>query len=123
MDKQQSSIPPVEVELRLERLGRLEQVVGVELKPTRSTPMTHYGPSPVPHDSVNHPSHYTSHPSGVECIQITRWMNFNRGNAIKYIWRAGEHAALKEIEDLKKARWYIDDEIKRLEALNGPTKD
>jgi uncharacterized protein YdcH (DUF465 family) len=48
-------------------------------------------------------------------------MNFNRGNAIKYIWRAEEHAASKEIEDLKKARWYIDDEIKRLE--NAAAKD
>jgi hypothetical protein len=83
--------------------------------------MMHYGPLPKPHDPVNHPKHYTSHPSGIECIQITRWMNFNRGNAIKYIWRAEEHAASKEIEDLKKARWYIDDEIKRLE--NAEAKD
>jgi len=65
-------------------------------------------------DLVNHPPHYKSHPSGVECIDITRHFNFNRGNAIKYIWRAGQKG--KEIEDLKKAVWYLNDEIKTLEA-------
>jgi len=63
-------------------------------------------------DSVNHPTHYTSHPSGVECIQITEHMNFNLGNAVKYIWRASLKG--KEVEDLRKARWYIDREIGRL---------
>jgi len=66
-------------------------------------------------DPVNHPAHYTSHPSGVECIEVTRWMNFNLGNAIKYIWRAGNKG--NALEDLKKARWYLDDEIKRREDL------
>jgi hypothetical protein len=66
-------------------------------------------------DPVNHPKHYTSHPSGIECIQITRHMNFNLGNAIKYIWRCDTRGGTKTIEDLKKARWYLDDEIKRLE--------
>ena len=62
-------------------------------------------------DNIEHPKHYTSHPSGIECIQITRHMGFNLGNAIKYIWRAD----LKNdaIEDLKKAVWYLRDEIKR----------
>ncbi len=60
---------------------------------------------------IDRPKHYTNHPSGVECIQITEHMNFNLGNAIKYIWRAGlKNSAL---EDLKKAAWYIDREIKR----------
>jgi hypothetical protein len=60
-------------------------------------------------DPVNHPSHYTSHPSGVECIQITEHMSFNLGNALKYIWRCD----LKKdaIEDLKKAEFYIRREI------------
>jgi len=60
-------------------------------------------------DSVAHPAHYTQHPSGVECIQITEHMGFNLGNAIKYIWRAD----LKNdaIEDLRKAAWYINREI------------
>lgn len=59
------------------------------------------------------PPHYQDHPSGVECIQITEHMNFCLGNAIKYIWRAG----LKNnaIEDLRKARWYIDREIARID--------
>lgn len=65
-------------------------------------------------DLVNHPPHYTAHPSGVECIQITEHMNFNVGNAVKYLWRAG--AKGEQVEDLKKARWYIDREIQRLEA-------
>lgn len=64
-------------------------------------------------DPVDHPKHYTNHPSGIECVQITEHMNFCRGNALKYIWRAGEKGPA--IEDLKKARWYIDREITRLE--------
>ena len=52
-------------------------------------------------DPVNHPKHYNNHPSGIECIDVVRHMNFNRGNSIKYIWRAGDKG--NEIEDLKKA--------------------
>ncbi len=60
-------------------------------------------------DNVAHPSHYTSHPSGIECIQITEHMGFNLGNALKYIWRCDlKHDA---IEDLEKAKWYIDREL------------
>jgi len=66
------------------------------------------------HDPVNHPSHYTGHPSGVECITITEHFNFCLGNAIKYIWRAGEKG--DALEDLKKARWYLDREIQRREV-------
>ena len=62
-------------------------------------------------DQVNHPKHYTAHPSGIECIQITEHMGFNLGNAIKYIWRAD--LKLDAIEDLRKAAWYIDREIAR----------
>lgn len=68
-------------------------------------------------DPVNHPSHYTSDPSGIECIEITRHRNFNIGNAIKYLWRAGIKDDTKQIEDLKKAIWYITDEINRLEQI------
>ena len=66
-------------------------------------------------DQVNHPEHYTSDPSGVECIQITRHRNFNIGNAFKYLWRAGLKDESKHIEDLNKAIFYIQDEINRLE--------
>lgn len=68
--------------------------------------------NPTMHDMVEHPPHYTSHPSGVECIEVTEHYNFCIGNAIKYLWRAGQKGS--RIEDLKKARWYIDREIKRL---------
>lgn len=65
-------------------------------------------------DLINHPPHYTSHPSGIECIQVTEHMNFNRGNAIKYIWRADDKGEV--VENLKKAAWYIQREIARLEV-------
>lgn len=71
-------------------------------------------------DQVNHPKHYTSDPSGIECIDITRHRNFNIGNAIKYLWRAGlkedkdRKLIDKQIEDLNKAIWYLVDEIHRL---------
>jgi len=68
-------------------------------------------------DVVNHPPHYTSHPSGVECIQITEWMNFNLGNAVKYIWRAGQKPTSATIQDLEKAQWYLAREINRLGSL------
>jgi len=66
-------------------------------------------------DPVNHPPHYASAVPGIECIEVTRHFNFNRGNAIKYIWRAGSKDKQKEIEDLRKAMWYIEDEIKRIQ--------
>lgn len=62
-----------------------------------------------PIDLVNHPPHYTKHPSGVECITVTEHMGFNLGNAVKYIWRADEKG--NAVEDLKKAAWYIAREI------------
>ena len=71
-------------------------------------------------DAVNHPSHYTSDPSGVECIEITKHRDFCVGNAIKYLWRAGlkkdadKSIREKEIEDLKKAIWYIEQRIDML---------
>jgi hypothetical protein len=64
-----------------------------------------------PYDPVERPKHYTSHPSGIECIQVTEHMTFCRGNAIKYIWRAGEKG--DPIQDLRKAIWYLEREIER----------
>ena len=63
-------------------------------------------------DPVNHPYHYTSHPSGVECIQITEHFNFCVGNAIKYIWRSNEKG--NYVQDLEKAVWYLQREIARV---------
>lgn len=71
-------------------------------------------PNPPQHDPINHPRHYTSHPSGVECLTVTRHMGFNLGNAVKYIWRADLKG--NAIEDLRKAAFYIADEIKRRET-------
>jgi Protein of unknwon function (DUF3310) len=68
-------------------------------------------------DPVNHPYHYTAHPSGVECIQITEHMGFNLGNAVKYIWRAD--LKTDAIEDLRKAAWYVSREIERREQEAG----
>lgn len=71
-------------------------------------------------DNINHPSHYTSHPSGIECIDIAEHHDFCIGNTIKYLWRAGLKSEdgiskkEKQIEDLKKAIWYIKREIKHL---------
>lgn len=64
-------------------------------------------------DPVNHPSHYTSHPSGVECLTITEWMGFCLGNAVKYIWRADLKNDDGGIEDLQKAAFYVNREIQR----------
>ena len=76
-----------------------------------------FDPTP-PNDLVNHPPHYTS--SGarcecgrpIECIQVTEWMNFNRGNSMKYNWRAGLKG--DAITDLRKSIWYLEREIERL---------
>lgn len=64
-------------------------------------------------DPVNHPAHYTAY-KGLEIIQLTEQMNFNRGNAVKYIARAGLKEKSTEIEDLEKAKWYIQREIERI---------
>jgi len=68
---------------------------------------------PQSNDDVNHPKHYTEHPSGIECIQITEHMNFCVGNALKYLWRS--ELKNNPIQDLEKALWYIKREIERLE--------
>ena len=56
-------------------------------------------------DPINHPSHYTSHPSGVEVIDLTRWHSFVPGNALKYVLRHRHKG--RPAEDLAKALWYI----------------
>lgn len=72
-------------------------------------------------DVINHPTHYNSHPAKcdcgkrIECIMVTRHMGFNLGNVVKYIWRSDLKGGL---EDLKKAQWYLADEIKKLDSNN-----
>jgi len=64
------------------------------------------------YDNVNKPKHYNTHSSGVECIQIIEHLGYCIGNAMKYIWR---HENKNGIEDLKKAIWYLEREISKLE--------
>lgn len=65
-------------------------------------------------DPVNHPSHYNMY-HGLEIIDLTEQMNFNKGNAVKYIARAGfKGGPKKEVEDLEKAQWYISRELERI---------
>lgn len=77
-------------------------------------------------DNVNHPPHYNSSkaqcPCGrkIECIDITRHMNFNIGNAVKYLWRFEHKGGL---EDLKKAKWYLEDEINKRIKESGSIND
>lgn len=85
-------VPPIDVKNRDEWLQGFDSVDGV--------------------DVVNHPQHYTSHPSGIECIQITEHFDFLTGNAIKYLWRAGLKTE-DRTEDLKKADWYIQRAIEK----------
>lgn len=60
-------------------------------------------------DNVNHPKHYTSHPSGVEAIEITRWLRGPYSNACKYVMRGWEGLKGDPIEDLQKSLWYLSD--------------
>lgn len=66
-------------------------------------------------EQVNHPDHYNSHPSGIECIDVVEHMPFNIGNAIKYLWRA-DHKGSK-MQDLDKAIWYLNREKERLSKI------
>lgn len=72
-------------------------------------------------EAVNHPKHYNAHPSGVECITVVEHMGFNLGNAIKYIWRADEKGAA--LEDLKKAKWYVEREIEKRTKAGSKVSD
>lgn len=61
-------------------------------------------------DMVNHPPHYTAHPSGVECVEVIESCGLLVGNAIKYLWR---YDLKHGLEDLQKARWYAERELDR----------
>jgi hypothetical protein len=66
---------------------------------------------------INHPRHY-QHPSGIEAIQVCEWENFNIGNALKYLFRCGRKDGESLLDDLRKARWYLDREISRQETVS-----
>lgn len=108
-----SSAKDSEAEEYMERLRRGNRIKDMEAKVKgEGIPIGHhlYSAKKPDHDPVNHPRHYNAHPSGVECIEITEHMNFNLGNAVKYIWRADNKNG---IEDLEKAAWYVNREIER----------
>lgn len=73
---------------------------------------TGHAPDP---EGVNHPKHYNVHPAGIECIDVVRHMGFNIGSAVKYLWRGGLKPGEATVKDYKKAIWYIEDEIKKME--------
>lgn len=77
---------------------------------------TSSGSSPAEGSAVDHPKHYNSHPSGIECIEVVRHMPFNIGSAVKYLWRAGLKDGAPTVEDYEKAIWYIQDQIKMLKG-------
>lgn len=75
-------------------------------------------------NNINHPLHYNSHPSGIECIEVARYMSFNLGNVLKYIWQHGKKRSetnpdelSNAIEDLEKAAWYLQNEIELLKEV------
>lgn len=69
-------------------------------------------------DPVNHPQHYKSHPSGIEAIDICEHEDFLIGNALKYLLRH-QHKG-NPIQDLEKARWYLDRKIQKLKNEQSP---
>lgn len=72
-------------------------------------------------DAINHPTHYHKD-SGVEVIDaIEAWgLGFSLGNAVKYIARAGHKDVAAELQDLKKARWYLERAIANIEKGKRP---
>lgn len=72
--------------------------------------------SDIQNDPVNHPSHYTKGKIEVADFIADQKLNFDRGNAVKYVCRAGFKDPTKEIQDLEKAIWYINHEIKTLKG-------
>jgi len=122
METPDSSIPPAEAEVpSVQPAPSAPETYSVsnETRNLRKSPDDHSNPtqvnqplttSPKGFDPITRPKHYTTHPSGIECIEVTRHMNFNLGNAIKYIWREKGNRQ----QDLEKAIWYLQDEIKRL---------
>lgn len=68
-------------------------------------------------EQINHPSHYNSHPSKIECIEMIRRFDFNLGSSFKYLYRRDEKENL--IQDIKKALWYVQDELKIRNAQKG----
>ena len=73
-------------------------------------------------DMVNHPPHYNQHPKGIECIDVIEENPFpNLANAMRYLWRVSWGGKFNDLEDLEKAKWYVEREIsRRRKKINGP---
>lgn len=99
-------------EFSLKQIGKVGDLKLKDESRNKTVSYTLLDPAKSKEDLVNHPKHYTRHPSGVECIEITEHMTLCVGSAMKYLWRAGEKQ--NKIEDLEKAAWYIQREIERL---------
>jgi hypothetical protein len=98
-------------DMMINKTGTIDGVAETRMKMIGSTAAGIDIPDPI------NPGHYRSHPSGVECIQVTEHLDFLTGNAIKYLWRAPNKADITEqIIDLEKARWYIERRIALLQA-------
>jgi hypothetical protein len=95
-----------------------ENILKAYRKRWEATVTTGNVPAEGANPAVDHPAHYNQHPSGVECIDIVRWMGFNLGNVVKYLWRDGLKDTEVELQDLEKAAWYLNNEINRRKA-NG----
>ncbi|MFD8018942.1 DUF3310 domain-containing protein [Streptomyces lavendulae] len=104
---------PYGVKLYVNGRAKFVNMAEDEIEPI-SAPVSIAGDS-----AVDHPSHYTWLPNGLEVIDLTEHLNFSRGNAVKYLCRAGRKDAGTELEDLKKARWYVDREIQRVSKEQG----
>lgn len=99
----------------------IKDMSGNEVRINKGSLMDYFK-APLLDDAVEHPSHYSwlKEKCGIEVIDITRHLDFNRGNIVKYVLRAGHKSEKgmsglqKEIQDLEKAEFYIKDEIKLL---------
>jgi len=74
-------------------------------------------------EKVNHPKHYNEHPAGIECIDVIEEFGFNLGSVVKYVWRAGLKPGENDLDDLRKAEWYIKREIQRREKQLKENRD
>ena len=108
--------------IRRDRLGVTAAAAGPRRGRCTSSPMAQLCPPPptrsasssAEHDPVNAPRHYRSHPSGIECIEVTRRLSFDVGNAVKYVWRRADKGTA--VQDVEKALFYLRDA-----RTNGPT--
>ena len=108
------------MDLRMAFADELESVVEKALRLEAQPKPVDAGPIPE-FDPVKKPVGYTSHPSGIECIDIVEHLPFLRGNAIKYLYRAGTKDPSPEgtIRDLEKARQYINREINKIKGVKS----